>query len=555
MLTLLALMAVAPAATFNVNTTLDIAGVCGLSCSLRQAVGSANANPGPDTIQLMVGTYNLTLVGAGEDANATGDLDITGPTTILGPVGPGVRVIDGGWNDRIFHVTTGAALTVRRVMLRNGSESNRGGGILANGDLTLTDVRMGSNRDLGARPYNDSTGGAAWVAGDLWAVNSTFEGNRATHGRGGAVWVGGDATVAGCTFDENSVWWGGQGGALFVTGAATISDSTFETNDATALPSGTGLPLPVGGGQGGALFTAGSAALQGVDLRYNGGTEGGAWYALGASTFSGGDVSYNDASVDGGGVFLFGDLVMDLATVTNNTSASAGTWAFTGGGGIFGWYSSVELIDTTLDANIATGGRGGGLAILSGDADVTGSTLSANGADSGAAVYVQGSLAAVNSTFSGNVSEDPAGIVALWPSGGLPVTADFVNCTFGFNETDAAGTPDALSLDPTGGAITVENTLILDGCLAALTSADHNLETGNTCGLTGANDLPSTPMVVGVLFNNGGPTKTHQIGPATAARGAARYATCIGADVGGVDQRGVSRLSPLSVCDIGAYEY
>ena len=556
---LLAVLLVAPvsahAAVFNVNTTADIAGVCGLTCSLRQAVGSANANPGPDTIQLINGVYNLTLVGAGENANATGDLDITGPTTIVGPMG-GVKVIDGGWNDRIFDVGPAVNLTVRRVHLRNGSVNDLGGAIRSNGNVTLQTVTLTSSRDLGMRNYYDPTGGGVWVAGGFTALGSTFEGNTATHGRGGAVWVGGNATIGGCTFEENQISWGGQGGALFVTGVSTISDSRFSYNSATALPSGTGLPIAVGGGQGGALYTYDVSTITGTDLTWNNGEEGGAWFAAGGATFTSGDISDNDAGTDGGGVFtLFNTLTLDLATVNRNTSASTGGWAITGGGGIFNWYGNIELIDTSLDNNVASGGVGGGLAILSGGGSIVGSTLSENGADAGAAVYVQGNLSGVNSTFSGNISESAEGIIDLWASGGLPVTADFINCTFAQNVTDAAGTPDALSLDAAGGTIKVENTLILDGCLSTLTSADHNLEPANTCGLTQPNDLPSTPIIYGLLFNNGGPTMTHQIGPATAARNAADYATCMGADVGGVDQRGVSRADPLSRCDIGAYEF
>lgn len=44
----------------------------------------ANATPGADTIMLRAGTYRLTLAGAGEDAAATGDLDILQNLTIEG---------------------------------------------------------------------------------------------------------------------------------------------------------------------------------------------------------------------------------------------------------------------------------------------------------------------------------------------------------------------------------------------------------------------------------------------------------------------------------------
>src|SRR5689334_20797495 len=71
-------------ATFLVTTTTDSNdGACTVAlCSLRDAVIAANANAGADTITLSAGTYTLTLVGANEDAAATGDLDITGTVTI-----------------------------------------------------------------------------------------------------------------------------------------------------------------------------------------------------------------------------------------------------------------------------------------------------------------------------------------------------------------------------------------------------------------------------------------------------------------------------------------
>src|SRR5207253_7588365 len=74
----------ATAATFVVTTTADTNdGACTVVlCSLRDAVIAANASPGADIITLPAGTYTLTIGGRGENAAATGDLDITGPVTI-----------------------------------------------------------------------------------------------------------------------------------------------------------------------------------------------------------------------------------------------------------------------------------------------------------------------------------------------------------------------------------------------------------------------------------------------------------------------------------------
>src|SRR5947207_834427 len=116
----LLLLAVLPAAalskTFAVETTDD--GVdpqpddqCLVPphdvCTLRAAIDSANATAGDDIITLPAGTFKLTLTGAGENANATGDLDVTESVTIQG-AGQGQTFIDGNGTDRIFDVLGGA---------------------------------------------------------------------------------------------------------------------------------------------------------------------------------------------------------------------------------------------------------------------------------------------------------------------------------------------------------------------------------------------------------------------------------------------------------------
>src|SRR4051794_5814556 len=79
----------AHAATIAVTTEADGPG----ACSLRKAISAANtdapaagcaAGAGADTIALPSGRYELTLPGAGEDANASGDLDIASDLTIAG---------------------------------------------------------------------------------------------------------------------------------------------------------------------------------------------------------------------------------------------------------------------------------------------------------------------------------------------------------------------------------------------------------------------------------------------------------------------------------------
>jgi len=62
----------ASAATFTVTKPADAAdGTCDADCSLREAVLSANASPGPDDVILSAGTYLLTLDTPGDGTEGT----------------------------------------------------------------------------------------------------------------------------------------------------------------------------------------------------------------------------------------------------------------------------------------------------------------------------------------------------------------------------------------------------------------------------------------------------------------------------------------------------
>src|SRR5262249_36915443 len=67
----------AAADPLTVTTTADGAGSCAPgACTLRAAINAANATADEDTVVVPAGTYLLTLGTAGEDAGASGDLDL-----------------------------------------------------------------------------------------------------------------------------------------------------------------------------------------------------------------------------------------------------------------------------------------------------------------------------------------------------------------------------------------------------------------------------------------------------------------------------------------------
>jgi hypothetical protein len=91
-------------------------------------------------------------------------------------------------------------------------------------------------------------------------------------------------------------------------------------------------------------------------------------------------------------------------------------------------------------------------------------------------------------------------------------------------------------------------------CQGAIQSLGNNIETGDSCSLTGPNDRPNTAPRLGPLQNNGGPTDTHALLPGSPAIDAGASAACPA-----TDQRGVAR--PLdgngdgtTACDVGAFE-
>ena len=85
-----------------------------------------------------------------------------------------------------------------------------------------------------------------------------------------------------------------------------------------------------------------------------------------------------------------------------------------------------------------------------------------------------------------------------------------------------------------------------DNCAGGVTSAGHNLESANTCGLKKPGDMKNRNPKLGTLASNGGPTRTLALGKGSPAIDAAVKCPA-------TDQRGVRRPRGRA-CDIGAYE-
>lgn len=178
LLLLLAPAATAAAAEFVVTTSADAVdavpgdGACATvenQCTLRAAIQEANAQPGPDDIVLVAGTYVLALPGRDEDAAASGDLDVTDALSLTG-AGAEATVIDGNRLDAVLELHPGAGtvaltgLSLDRGDYRTEPGCNvldcPGAGGLVNSfgvELTLrhVDLRDHVSRGLASALYNN----------------------------------------------------------------------------------------------------------------------------------------------------------------------------------------------------------------------------------------------------------------------------------------------------------------------------------------------------------------------------------------------------------------
>ncbi|MDO8617188.1 MAG: choice-of-anchor Q domain-containing protein [Dehalococcoidia bacterium] len=339
----------AHAGSFTVTKAADTAdGACAADCSLREAIIAANASPGADTITLPARVYTLAIPGAGEDAAATGDLDIAGDLTISG-AGAATTIIDGAGLDRVIHIVAGA-VAISGLTIRNGSADGDGGGILHGGifpvpipqagDLTLTSVVVTGNA-------GDDGGGISSAFAShgsvLTITNSAVNDNQA--GNSGGIVSSTNMVVTNSTIINNVA---GSAGGIFVGGytALVLTDSTVKDNRATT-------------GAGGGIMNSGSATITGSTISGNTATTngGGIW----ASPFSGAliltnsTVSGNSARGEGGGIMISsagGAFAAGLfnSTIAFNTADSDGD-GFGGGGGIANGGPAASLKHTIIARN------------------------------------------------------------------------------------------------------------------------------------------------------------------------------------------------------------
>jgi CSLREA domain-containing protein len=308
---------VAHAATFTVNSTADAVdanpgdGVCVTAagkCTLRAAIMESNALPGDDTITLPTGTYTLTIPGTGEDAAATGDLDITGNLTING-ADAATTIIDGNGSmlgDRVFHITGVFTVNISDVTIQNGNVGNGdvGGGISSFGILTLTNSKVINNTAF------DGGGLINSPSGTLLLNNTIVSGNTATFGGG--------------------IFQGPETQPVQVSGMLILINSTVTSNTAIF---GSGISN-----------SSGIVTLDKSTVRNN--TDGSTIF-----NFNGGILTLNNSTISNNNTSDIGGIRNDSGTVTlNNSTISNNTGNLSGG---ISNVDTVNLRNTILAGNLS----------------------------------------------------------------------------------------------------------------------------------------------------------------------------------------------------------
>jgi len=356
----------APRVTFTVNSATDagdaapgnsVCATAGSVCTLRAAIQEANALAGDDIITLPAGTYTLTLAGAGEDAAATGDLDITSNLTLNG-ASAATTVIDGNWADRVLHVTGTFTVNISGVTVTHGDGS--GGGIRNDGGaLTITDSAISDNNSV-------ADAGGVSNSGTLTITNSAFTSNNAGADAGGIL-NSGTLTIANSAFTSNNS--GANAGGVLNSGALTITNSAFTSNNAR--------------------------------------TDGGVIHSSGTLTVSDSTFSDNNTGAGGGAIYSSGTLTVTHSIFYNNNAGSGG--AINDNGGIAASAIHDSGSSTTIVTHSAfsenTASSGGAIYSQS-DVTVANSTFSGNNASDGDDIYASsGAFAVTNSTIFGHVTD------------------------------------------------------------------------------------------------------------------------------------------------------
>ena len=529
-------------------------------------IATASATFGPANFQTVLTTFHLDqpveLVQGNVYAVEYTPTANTRISQALVPYndGTGYNTGDVGL-DYAFAVIGGPAVNINNVTIRNGqAPAGPGGALLVSNGAVVT--LSGATVENSTAP--DGGGGLANVNSYLTVINTEISGNS-TVDAGGAVLTEGNAAatfLSQTTIDGNIAEAVGGGIAALGGGSVDIVDSTVSNNAALAaaldldflatnLTSVSCSPVQ--------SFTANDIALSGFNfaIRLNGGNpvpddlsvqgvirEGGEFgpvIATASALLPGGLAGIQTLffTVEAAPVPLVSNATYTVEFILNGgysvlqsaTDYPAGDSFCSGGAAAPDW--AFQTVG-------GTPGDGGGI-YSEGEVNMASVTVSGNVGDGGFASAGDHRISAVLSTISNNSGN---GLSAQAGGAGQGGVIAFGGSILARNRGN-----DCNLEDTAASAISQDYNLIGDlaGCEGGLLVLQPNDQAGSA----GAGVIDP---LLGPLQDNGGPTFTQALDPASPARDAgASDATCGFGSTPYLDQRGVSRPQGVA-CDAGAFE-
>ncbi|MBD2773765.1 CSLREA domain-containing protein [Iningainema tapete] len=341
-------------AIITVNSTADVLDDSDGVTSLREAIISANADDGEDTI-----VFERALFSTVETITLTGgELDITDNLSIIAPrdtlTGGDLVTISGNNTSRVFEIEEEATVRLNGLIIADGRVGDNGDGIRNSSTLILDNsiIRDSSAISIDDRGIiNNPNGGGIFKTGRLSVNNSTISSNRTTNGTGtgGISNTGGTISVNHSTISGNSSEFGG--GGISNSSGISVNHSTISGN---LSEFGGGISNSSGISVNHSTISGNSSLSSRFDS--GGGISNRGKFLLNNSNVSGNSVTGNFGS--GGGIFN-GSIRSDTPNITIINSTISGNSAPENGGGIFNDYNgTVTLLFSTLTQNQAANGGG-----------------------------------------------------------------------------------------------------------------------------------------------------------------------------------------------------
>lgn len=386
---------------------------CDAGDDLQEAIDSSRGSARIEVTGTCIGTFDISVRRV----------------EIIG--GPGAS-LDGGGDGPVVSVAAGSRVAISDLTVTGGDTIalSAVGGIDNRGDLALERVTVTSNRALSVGAFAGDFGraiGGIDTSGTLTLVDSTVSGNVAqAEAELFAVLIG----VGGINNNQ---------GDLELSRSAVV-DNTVEFR---AAPGSDVVTVGTGGVQldGPTSLAASTVTGNAASSDANAGFVTGGVFGLGESHLSinASQVSHNDSTATRagttdvvGGVAVFDNaLTINASSVSHNTARSDVSASVVVGGIIAGNSVGVDITDTAIDANIASGAGApaiGGLRVESSerqvaatmsDSSVSDNRADATGASFAGALLVGAELTATDIDIVGNVAT--SGGLAV---GGLTAVAD-----------------------------------------------------------------------------------------------------------------------------------